>query len=247
MKEKVDVLWTNKYQAIVNSGDIEVGSIFKKDGKYTLSDTKDNIIVIDSNYIIIQNHFSKLVSAKTKSRKIDIASIDELTEVISNNDNVLVYFKVDWSSPCRTATDYVDVLISNYDDIVVAVVDTDTNNNMVSERFMLRSVPTFYKYNKGDKVGKSVGVCSVAELLEDMAVAIKTPDALKTDTTYPGVELNTLVVDLLSGEDTDGVEFVRNTLSNIFDLLNTDIGKEELKSGLMSYVNDKNKILKCIS
>ncbi|MGB0789333.1 MAG: thioredoxin [Marinirhabdus sp.] len=79
-------------------------------------------------------------------------------KVLQSKLPVMVDFWAEWCSPCRTLAPVIEELSSDYDGkAVVAKVDVDANQKFAA-KYGVRNIPTVLVFNKGELVGRQVGV-----------------------------------------------------------------------------------------
>jgi len=71
---------------------------------------------------------------------IDVTA-ENMNEVISNNDFVIVDFWAPWCGPCKGFSPIYEELSEKYPDIVFAKVNTEEEQALAGE-FQIRSIPT---------------------------------------------------------------------------------------------------------
>lgn len=78
-------------------------------------------------------------------------------EVINTDKPVLVDFWAEWCGPCKMIAPIVEEIASEYDGkAVISKVDVD-NNQDLSVKFGIRSIPTLLIFKNGEVVDKVVG------------------------------------------------------------------------------------------
>lgn len=86
------------------------------------------------------------------------------TEVLGSDVPVLVDFTATWCGPCRQLAPIVDAIANEFQGKVkVGKVDIDENQE-ITARYGVRSVPTVIVFKGGQKIGTKVGVTSAANL-----------------------------------------------------------------------------------
>ncbi len=80
-------------------------------------------------------------------------------ETVLNSDKpVLVDFWAAWCGPCRMVGPIIDELSNDYEGkAVVGKVDVDANQEF-AVKYGVRNIPTVLVFNKGELVGRQVGV-----------------------------------------------------------------------------------------
>ena len=78
-------------------------------------------------------------------------------ESIKNSDKpVLLDFYADWCGPCRMVSPIVDEIAEERDDVVVAKVNVDEENDLASE-FGVFSIPTLVVLKNGKVANQATG------------------------------------------------------------------------------------------
>jgi len=91
---------------------------------------------------------------------------DEFEEVISKNKVVLLDFFATWCPPCRMLTPELEKLKEMVGDKVEIVkINTDENEN-ISRKFRIMSIPALMVFLDGEEVEKTVGYRDADRLLE---------------------------------------------------------------------------------
>jgi thioredoxin 1 len=80
-------------------------------------------------------------------------------EVVLNSDKpVIVDFWAAWCGPCRMVGPIIDQISDEYEGkAVVGKVDVDANQEFAAQ-YGVRNIPTVLVFNKGELVGRQVGV-----------------------------------------------------------------------------------------
>jgi len=78
-------------------------------------------------------------------------------ESIKNSDKpVLLDFYADWCGPCRMVSPIVDEIAEERDDVVVAKINVDEENDLASE-FGVFSIPTLVVLKNGKVANQAMG------------------------------------------------------------------------------------------
>ena len=89
--------------------------------------------------------------------------------VLTSEVPVVVDFYADWCGPCKMMAPMLDEIAhERAGKILVAKVDTDASPNL-SQRYNIKGIPFFARFEKGDLVKTAVGAVS-REALEELAV-----------------------------------------------------------------------------
>jgi len=79
-------------------------------------------------------------------------------KVLNSDKPVLVDFWAAWCGPCRMVGPIIDEISKDYDGkAVVGKVDVDANQEFAA-KYGVRNIPTVLVFNKGELVGRQVGV-----------------------------------------------------------------------------------------
>jgi thioredoxin 1 len=86
---------------------------------------------------------------------------------LTNTDKpVLVDFYADWCAPCRAMKPVLDNIKASMGDTVAIYKINVDKNQMLSERFQIRSIPTLLLFKNGEQVWRQSGVPSERELAQ---------------------------------------------------------------------------------
>ncbi|NLJ57307.1 MAG: thioredoxin [Tissierellia bacterium] len=93
------------------------------------------------------------------SKKIkNVNSTQEFDELIKNNRYVLVDFWAAWCAPCRMVAPVIDEIADKYSEKVrVAKVNVDDQQEL-SIRYGIQSIPTVIFFKEGKVASKEIGV-----------------------------------------------------------------------------------------
>ena len=70
----------------------------------------------------------------------------------------MVYFWAAWCGPCRMVGPIIDEISNDYDGkAIVGKLDVDANQDYAA-KFGVRNIPTVLLFDKGELVGRQVGV-----------------------------------------------------------------------------------------
>ncbi len=77
-------------------------------------------------------------------------------QIVSAENPTLVDFWAEWCGPCKTMHPVFESLAKTYPKIKFARVNVDNNQN-ISMRFAVQSIPTFIMFKSGQVVDKMMG------------------------------------------------------------------------------------------
>ncbi|MFB6131697.1 MAG: thioredoxin [Salinigranum sp.] len=103
----------------------------------------------------------------TPTEPVHVHGVDELDDVVSKYDAVLVDFYADWCGPCKMLEPTVAEL-ARETSAVVAKVDVDANQPLAAQ-YGVRGVPTLVFFADGEAVRQLVGVQDKSTLADLLA------------------------------------------------------------------------------
>ncbi|MEK9613146.1 MAG: thioredoxin [Flavobacteriaceae bacterium] len=102
--------------------------------------------------------------------EITDATFDEV--VLKSDKPVLVDFWAAWCGPCRMVGPIIEELSNDYKGkAVVGKVDVDANQEFAA-KYGVRNIPTVLVFDKGELVGRHVGVSPKATYAEAIESAL---------------------------------------------------------------------------
>ncbi|MCC7467058.1 MAG: thioredoxin [Saprospiraceae bacterium] len=86
------------------------------------------------------------------------------SDLTNSEKPVLVDFYADWCAPCRAMKPILEDLKAQMGDgVSIYKIDVD-KNQMIAERYAIRSIPTLILFKNGEPVWRKSGVASSVEL-----------------------------------------------------------------------------------
>uniref|UniRef100_U5EUH6 Putative thioredoxin-like protein n=1 Tax=Corethrella appendiculata TaxID=1370023 RepID=U5EUH6_9DIPT len=91
----------------------------------------------------------------------------EFDQKVVNSDNpVIVNFHAEWCEPCKILTPKMTELLEPSNDIDLAIIDVDTNAELV-QTFEVKAVPAVLAFKNGVVVDKFIGLVD-ADMIENL-------------------------------------------------------------------------------
>lgn len=116
---------------------------------------------------IPRQHLRNLSSTSILSRLITVNNHDEFLSKVLNADNpVIVNFHAEWCEPCLILTPKMKELIEPKDNIDLAIVDVESNAELV-HTFEVKAVPAVVAVRNGLVVDKFIGLVD-ANMIESL-------------------------------------------------------------------------------
>ena len=88
----------------------------------------------------------------------DVIDLNEINfdQIVSAENPTLVDFWAEWCGPCKSMHPIFESLSKKYPNVKFARVNVDNNQN-ISVRFAVQSIPTFIMFKSGQVVDKMMG------------------------------------------------------------------------------------------
>ncbi len=97
---------------------------------------------------------------------ISIGSVEAFDKLISESDKpVLVDFWAEWCGPCKILSPRVDEAASEMDDVTVAKVNVDEQEELAA-RYKVMQISTLLLFKNGEVASKSVGAITKDQIKE---------------------------------------------------------------------------------
>lgn len=101
---------------------------------------------------------------------IEVSSVDELNQIISKHENVLVDFWAEWCGPCLLMEPAVKQIAKTYaEDLLVVKVDVSLNSKL-SKQYDVIGLPTVILYRDGEESVRQSGALTVHQLTQLVGV-----------------------------------------------------------------------------
>lgn len=95
---------------------------------------------------------------------IEITEDNFETEVNQSDKLVFADFYADWCGPCKMMMPIVEELSEEVEDVKFVRINVDDNEE-ISRKFGVMSIPTFIVLEKGEEKNKKIGATSKEDLL----------------------------------------------------------------------------------
>jgi len=108
---------------------------------------------------IMQRKLNEMLKQQNQPRvEPGIIDLNETNfdQIISSENPTLVDFWAEWCGPCKSMHPIFESLSKKYPSIKFARVNVDNNQN-ISMRFVVQSIPTFIMFKSGQIVDKMMG------------------------------------------------------------------------------------------
>ena len=86
-------------------------------------------------------------------------------EVLSQDQDILVYFWANWCGPCRLMSPIMDKMSDSYESLKIVKLEVDANPSSVSA-CQVEGVPAMRLFKKGEQVASLEGAVSKQKLTD---------------------------------------------------------------------------------
>jgi len=93
---------------------------------------------------------------------VNISQDDFDTKVLKADKPVLVDFYADWCGPCKMAAPVLDELADETNDKYSVMKVNVDNNQELSQKYQVMSIPTVILFNRGEEVERKIGFAGKA-------------------------------------------------------------------------------------
>ena len=84
-------------------------------------------------------------------------------EVLNSDKKVLVDFNADWCGPCKMIKPMIEEIAESDDEIKVVSINIDDEDEL-SEKYNVSSIPCLIIFDKGKEIKRNVGLISKDEI-----------------------------------------------------------------------------------
>ena len=90
---------------------------------------------------------------------IDVNKDNFEKEVLNSDKKVLVDFNADWCGPCKMIKPMIEEIAESDDEIKVVSINIDDEDEL-SEKYNVSSIPCLIIFDKGKEIKRNVGLIS---------------------------------------------------------------------------------------
>lgn len=105
------------------------------------------------------------ITTPTESKPSDNleVSLDSLNNVIAQNQTTFISFQTKWCAPCRKMDPVIAKLEEANPEVAFLKIDMD-KNNALSEKFEVKSIPTFFIFKNQNESWSATGIQEIKSL-----------------------------------------------------------------------------------
>ena len=93
---------------------------------------------------------------------------ENFQSTINENDIVLVDFYADWCGPCQALVPQLEIISKEFEGKAKIVKVNVDQNQELSIKFGVRSIPALFYFKNGDLVGKQQGLQSKSAITQNL-------------------------------------------------------------------------------
>lgn len=97
-----------------------------------------------------------------------ILTKEELTNVITNRNNVILKFSAEWCQPCKLLGSIINDVIGEYNDVNFVECDVDDVDEELIKEYDIKNVPVMIFFQDGFQIDKTIGMIGREKLIEKL-------------------------------------------------------------------------------
>lgn len=94
---------------------------------------------------------------------IEVGTDNFETEVLKSAKRVLIDFNANWCGPCKMLKPILEDIAQNNDEIKIVSINID-NEDELSEKYDVSSIPCLVLFDKGKEIKRNVGLISKEDI-----------------------------------------------------------------------------------
>ncbi|MBR1413809.1 MAG: thioredoxin [Bacilli bacterium] len=95
---------------------------------------------------------------------IEVNNNNFLEEVINSEKIVLADFNAEWCGPCKMLKPIIDEIANENDNVKIVSINVDEEDEL-SEKYDISSIPCLVVFKDGKEINRSIGLKSKDEIL----------------------------------------------------------------------------------